>query len=62
MKIDLIGMILSYAGREPFDGVIINDDGKELDAAHSLDAMIMEYAKVRSGGQSDIVIVNKSVL
>lgn len=62
MKIDLIGMILNHAGRQPFEGVIIDDDGKELDAAHSLDAMIMEYAKARSGGQSDVVIVNRSVL
>ena len=62
MKIDLIGMILAHAGNECFDGVIIDDDGKELDAAHSLDAMMMEYAKVRSGGQSDLIVVNQSVL
>jgi hypothetical protein len=61
MKIDLIGMILNHAGREPFEGIIIDDDGNELDATRSLDAMIMEYAKVRGGGQSDIVVVSKAV-
>lgn len=61
MKIDLIGMILNHAGSEPFDGIIIDDDGRELDAANSLDAMIMEYAKVRGGGQSDVVVVSRNV-
>jgi hypothetical protein len=57
MKIDLIGIILNHAGRRPFNGLIIDDDGRELDAHESLDALIMEYAKVRGGGQSDIVAV-----
>lgn len=61
MKIDLIGMIVNHAGRKPFTGIIIDDDGRELDAIRSLDTMIMEYAKVRGGGQSDIVVVNKGV-
>ena len=59
MKIDLIGMILNNAGRHCFEGVIIEDNGKELDAAHSLDYMIMEYAKVRNGGESSTVRVSK---
>lgn len=61
MKIDLIGMILNNAGRRCFDGAIIDDDGKELDAAHSLDHMIMEYAKVRNGGESSTVVVSRYV-
>ena len=61
MKIDLIGMILNNAGRPCFDGLIIDDDGKELDAAHSLDHMIMEYAKVRNGGESSAVVVSRHV-
>ena len=61
MKIDLINMILNHAGKEHFDGIIIDDDGHELDAVHSLDAMIMEYAKVRGGGQSDLVVVNPAL-
>jgi hypothetical protein len=62
VKIDLIGMILNNAGRRCFDGAIIDDDGKPLDADHSLDVMIMEYAKVRNGGTSDIIVVRKTVL
>lgn len=61
MKIDLIGMILNNAGRRCFDGAIIDDNGKLLDAAHSLDVMIMEYAKVKNGGKSDVVVVSKYV-
>lgn len=57
MRIDLIGMILSHAGKAPFDGIVIGDDGRELDAAASLDALIMEYAKARNGGQSDAVVL-----
>lgn len=61
MKIDLIGMILNNSGRRCFDGAIIDDNGKKLDAAHSLDYMIMEYAKVRNGGESSTVAVSKYV-
>lgn len=61
MKIDLIGMILNNAGRRCFDGAILDDNGNPMDAAHSLDAMIMEYAKVRSGGESSVVAVSKYV-
>lgn len=57
MKINLIGMILNTAGRRHFDGLITDDSGKELDAVHSLDFMIMEYAKVRAGGESSVVVV-----
>jgi hypothetical protein len=61
MKIDLISMILNNAGRRCFDGAIINDEGKQLDAAHSLDYMIMEYAKVRNGGESSTVVGSRYV-
>lgn len=57
MKIDLIGMILNHTDRERFEGLIIDDNGRELDAVGSLDAMIMEYARVRQGGASDVVVV-----
>lgn len=63
MKIDLIGMILNNAGRRCFDGAIIDTKtGKALDAAHSLDHMIMEYAKVRNGGESSTVVVSRVFL
>lgn len=61
MKIDLIGMILNTAGRRHFDGLIVDDDGKELDAVHSLDLMIMEYARVRNGGTSSSVAIPNSL-
>ena len=61
MKINLIGMIFNTAGTKPFEGAIIGDNGKPLDAVHSLDAMIMEYAKVRCGGHSDLVALPSSV-
>lgn len=57
MKIDLIGMIFNKAGSKAFDGVLLDDDGKEMEAAHALDALIMEYAKVKNGGTSDVVVV-----
>jgi hypothetical protein len=60
VKIDLIGMILNTAGRLHFDGLITDDNGKELDPVHSLDFMIMEYAKVRNGGESSSVAIPNS--
>lgn len=62
MKINLIGMILNNAGRNCFDGAIIDDNGKELDAEQSLDFMIMEYAKVKNGGESSTVAVSKHLM
>lgn len=59
MKIDLIGMILNNSKPRCFEGAIIDENGKELDAAHSLDHLIMEYAKVKNGGESDTVVVRK---
>ncbi len=59
MKIDLLGMILNNTKHGLFDGVIVDDNGQELDAAHSLDHLIMEYAKVKSGGTSNTVAVRK---
>lgn len=61
MKINLIGMILNNAGRRCFDGAILDDSGKPLDAAHSLDYMILEYAKVRLGGESSTVTASREV-
>jgi len=61
MKIDLIGMILNTAGRRHFDGLISND-GKPLDAIACLDYMIMEYAKVRKGGESSTIVVPRQIL
>jgi len=61
MKVNLIGMILNNAGRHCFDGAILDDNGKPLDAAHSLDYMIMEYAKVRNGGNSQTVTLSREV-
>lgn len=57
MKINLIGMILHHAGESPFEDCIIGDDGTELDAVAALDAMIMDYAKARSGGKSAVVVI-----
>ena len=57
--VDLIGMILHNAPHGTFEGVIVDDDGKELSAARSLDYMIMEYAKVKNGGSSTTVTVRK---
>lgn len=61
MKINLIGMILNNAGRRCFDGVILDDNGKPLAPADSLHYMIMEYAKVYSGGESNIVVLSREV-
>ncbi len=59
MKIDLLGMILNNVAPGTFNGVIIDEEGRELDAAHSLDHMIMEYARVKNGGSSTTVAVRK---
>ena len=61
MKINLIGMILNNAGRACFNGAIIDDNGKPLSAADSLHHMIMEYAKVYSGGESSTVTLSREV-
>lgn len=55
MKVNLIGMILNNSVRDCFDGVVLDDQGNPLDAVRSLDTMIMEYAKVRNGGESSLV-------
>lgn len=62
VKINLVGMILSHAGKQNFEGLILSDDGQELDAVKSLDHLIMEYAKVRYGGVSKIVTVPDSLV
>ena len=61
MKINLIGMIFNFAGSRPFEGAIIGNNGQPLDAIQSLDTLIMEYAKVRNGGHSDLVALPRSV-
>ena len=58
MKTNLIGMILNIAGRRCFDGVVIDDDGKVLPADESLHELIMEHAKVSTGGTSTLVAVS----
>jgi len=62
MKTDLIGMILNNCGRRVFDSAILDDNGKPLDALHALDYMIMEYAKVRNGGESPTIVVPQQIL
>lgn len=62
MKVNLIGMILNNAGRQCFDGFVVDDDGKLLPAADSLHALIMEYAKVVNGGTSGMVVASSEML
>lgn len=58
MKINLIGMILNTTQHNTFtEEVIVDDDGNPLSAEESLDFMIMEYAKVKNGGTSNVVTV-----
>jgi hypothetical protein len=61
MKINLIGMILNNCGRACFEGAVLNDDGKPMSAAASLDFMICEYAKVKAGGESTVVALSREV-
>ena len=62
MKINLIGMILNNAGRRCFDGAILDDDGKPLNANQSLDYMFTEYVKVKNGGESSTISVPKEFM
>jgi hypothetical protein len=62
MKIDLIGMILNNTRKNAFNGALLDDHGDEMGEVQSLDTLIMEYAKVRNGGQSDVVVVTKKVM
>ena len=55
MKVNLIGMILNKCGTRHFDGFVLDDNGKHLDAVESLHYLIMEYAKVANGGESEVV-------
>lgn len=62
MKINLLGLIRSSCGcSAEFDriygGLVIDDNGQPLDAFQSLEALILEHAKVVSGGQSSLVVV-----
>lgn len=61
MKVNVIGMILNNCGRRTFEGTVLDENGKQMSAADSLDAMIMEYAKVRTGGDSDLVTLSREV-
>jgi hypothetical protein len=61
MKINLLDMILHLTGTNRWDGIIEDDDGNPLDGANSLDRLMLEYAKVRAGGQSDIVAASGRV-
>jgi hypothetical protein len=61
MKIDLIGMFLNSSRKNAFAGALLDDQGDEMDEVKSLDTLIIEYAKVRNGGQSDVVVVTKRV-
>ncbi len=62
MKVNLIGMILNNVGRQWFDGLVVDDDGRSMPAADSLHALIMEYAKVVNGEKSDLVVASAEVL
>lgn len=62
MKVNLIEMILANGGRRCFDGIVVDDNGKELSAADSLHTLIMEYARVVNGGTSDLVSVPQAML
>ena len=62
MKVNLIGMILNNVGRQWFDGLVVDDDGRSMPAADSLHALIMEYAKVVNGGTSELVVASAEVL
>ena len=58
MKIDLIGFIFNTGSKRHFKG-IISDGDRELSEHEILDFMIMEYAKVKNGGVSDVIVVRK---
>lgn len=61
MKINLIGMILNNCGRRSFEGALLDDTGKPMSAADSLHHMIMQYANVVNGGNSDVVTTSREV-
>lgn len=61
MKINLIGMILNNCGRYRFDHALLDDNGNPMTAADSLHTMIMEYAKVVNGGESNVVTTSREV-
>ena len=58
MKINLIGMILNNDSRRCFEGALLDDNGKPMAAADSLHTLIMEHAKVSTGGTSTLVAVS----
>lgn len=60
MKVNLIGLILGHCGRSLFNLTALKD-GKELSAPDSLHTMIMEYAKLFNGGESDLVSLSRFV-
>jgi hypothetical protein len=61
MKINLIGMILNNVGRASFERLVDGVDGKPMAAADSLHTLILEYAKVANGGQSELVTTSREV-
>lgn len=61
MKINVIGMILSSAGRQAFEGAVLDDAGNPMSAADSLHALMVEYAKVANGGTSDVMAASREV-
>lgn len=54
-------MILNNCGRRSFEGAILDDNKKPMSAADSLHTMILEYAKVANGGESNLVTTSREV-
>lgn len=61
MKVNVIRMILDNTGRRCFEGAVLDDSGKPMGAADSLHTLIMEYAKVVNGGNSDLATTSREV-
>lgn len=61
MKVNVIEMILSNAGRSCFEGLLIDDAGNPMSAADSLHTLMVEYAKVVNGGTSNLAVSSREV-
>lgn len=59
MKIDFVGMILCHFPSGFFENLVKDDVGNLLTEEDAVHEMIMEYAKVANGGQSNYMSVDE---
>ena len=62
MKIDVVDIILCHFPSGFFENLVKRDDGTLLNEDDAVHTIIMEYAKVANGGESNFIFVDEKYL